>query len=95
MAVADAVEAMSARRVYREPLSEPEIVRELERGRGSQWDPQVVDVVLRMVETDTISFAADGLRISQVLPRSAAASVVRFPAPRTREELFGPREAAQ
>jgi putative two-component system response regulator len=95
MAVADAVEAMSARRVYREPLSEPEIVRELERGRASQWDPQVVDVVLRMIETDTISFAADGLRISQVLPRSAAASVVRFPTPRTREEIFGPREAAQ
>src|SRR6202162_938964 len=34
MAVADAVEAMSASRVYREPLSEPEIVRELEHGRG-------------------------------------------------------------
>jgi putative two-component system response regulator len=95
MAVADAVEAMSARRVYREPLSEPEIVRELERGRGSQWDPQIVDVVLRMIETDAISFAADGLRISQVLPLSAGASILRFPAARTREELFGPREAAQ
>jgi putative two-component system response regulator len=95
MAVADAVEAMSARRVYREPLSEPQIVRELERGRGSQWDPHIVDVVLRMIETDAISFSADGLRISQVLPRSAGASVVRFPSTRTREELFGPREAAQ
>jgi putative two-component system response regulator len=95
MAVADAVEAMSARRVYREPLSEPEIVRELERGRGTQWDPQIVDVVLRMIETDAISFAADGLRISQVLPRRAGASVLRFPATRTRDELFGPRKAAQ
>jgi len=94
MAVADAVEAMSARRVYREPLSEPEIVRELERGRGTQWDPHIVDVVLRLVESDVISFAADGLRISQVLPRSANAAVLRFPAPKAWESPE-PEEAAQ
>jgi cyclic di-GMP phosphodiesterase len=96
MAVADAVEAMSARRVYREPLSEPQIVQELERGRGTQWDPEIVDLVLRMIETDTISFAADGLRISQVLPDRAAAAVLRFPGPMSREELLGrAKEAAQ
>ena len=96
MAVADAVEAMSARRVYREPLSEPEIVRELERGRGTQWDPTIVDLVLRLIETDAVSFSADGLRISQVLPHRAAAAVLRFPGPRSRDELLGrPHEAAQ
>ena len=94
MAVADAVEAMSARRVYREPLSEPEIVRELERGRATQWDPQIVEVVLRLIETDAISFAADGLRISQVLPRTASAAVLRFPAPKGWEEPRS-KEAAQ
>jgi putative two-component system response regulator len=96
MAVADAVEAMSARRVYREPLTEPAIVRELERGRGTQWDPTIVDLVLRLIETDAISFSAEGLRISQVLPRRAAAAVLRFPGPMSRDELLGrPREAAQ
>ena len=89
MAIADAVEAMSASRVYREPLTEPEIVRELERGRGTQWDPTLVDLVLRLVETDAISFASDGLRISQVLPQRAAAAVLRFPGPRSRDELLG------
>ena len=79
MAVADAVEAMSASRVYREPLPEPEIVRELDRGRGSQWDPAVVDLVMKLIETDAISFSAEGLQISQVLPRSAAAGVFRLP----------------
>jgi cyclic di-GMP phosphodiesterase len=96
MAVADAVEAMSASRVYREPLAEPDIVRELERGRGGQWDPNIVDLTLRMIETDAISFSADGLRISQVLPRRAAAAVLRFPGPRSRNELLGrPTEAAK
>lgn len=96
MAVADAVEAMSASRVYRDPLSEPEIVRELERGRGTQWDPRIVDLVLRLIETDAISFSAEGLRISQVLPQRAAAAVLRFPGPTPREELLGrSQEVAQ
>jgi putative two-component system response regulator len=96
MGVADAVEAMSARRVYREPLPEPAIVQELERGRGTQWDPSIVDLVLRLIETDAISFSAEGLRISQVLPHRATAAVLRFPGARSREELLGrPKEAAQ
>jgi putative two-component system response regulator len=96
MAVADAVEAMSAKRVYREPLSEPEIVRELERGRGAQWDPTLVDLVLRLIETDVVSFSAEGLRISQVLANRVAAAVVRLPGAKTRSESPGrPQEAAQ
>jgi putative two-component system response regulator len=96
MAVADAVEAMSAKRVYREPLSEPEIVRELERGRGSQWDPALVDLVVRLIETDAVSFSAEGLRISQVLPQRPAAAVLRFPAAKARPHRLGrPQEAAQ
>jgi HD-GYP domain-containing protein (c-di-GMP phosphodiesterase class II) len=96
MAVADAVEVMSARRVYREPLPEPEIVRELERGRGTQWDATLVDLVLALIETEAISFSAEGLRISQVLPQRAAATVLRFPGPKSRAELLRhPRESAK
>jgi putative two-component system response regulator len=95
MAVADAVEAMSAKRVYREPLSEPEIVRELERGRGTQWDPTLVDLVLMLIETDAVSFSAQGLRISQVLPHRSAA-VLRIPRLKPPpERLSRPQEAAQ
>ena len=96
MGVADAVEAMSAERVYREPLCEPEIVRELERGRGTQWDPTLVDLVLKLIETEVVSFSADGLRISQVLPQRAAAAVLDFPgSKRSAERLDPPREAVQ
>jgi cyclic di-GMP phosphodiesterase len=94
MGVADAVEAMSAGRVYRDPLSEPEIVRELERGRGTQWDPALVDLVLKLIETDVVSFSADGLRISQVLPPRAAAAVLSFPTS-SAESLDRPHEVAQ
>jgi hypothetical protein len=71
-------------------------VRELEQGRGTQWDATLVDLVLRLIETDAISFAADGLRISQVLPRRAAAAVLRFPGAKPRDELLGlTREVGQ
>ncbi len=86
MAVADSVEAMSAKRVYREPLCEPEIVRELERGRGTQWDPTLVDLVLGLIDTEVVSFSAEGLCISQVLPDRAAAAVLRFPGSKPRVE---------
>ena len=89
IAVADAVEAMSASRVYREPLPEPAIVRELERGRGSQWDPAIVDLVLRLIETDAVSFSAEGLQISQVLPRRVASAAIRFPGPSPWGGLLG------
>ncbi|MEP6910180.1 MAG: HD domain-containing phosphohydrolase [Actinomycetota bacterium] len=94
MAVADAVEAMSAKRVYRDPLSEPEIVRELERGRGTQWEAPLVDLVLRLIETDSVSFSADGVRISQVLPHRTAAAVLRFPAAKSRAELLSRTQEA-
>jgi putative two-component system response regulator len=96
MAVADSVEAMSAKRVYREPLCEPEIVRELERGRGTQWDPTLVDLVLGLIDTEVVSFSAEGLCISQVLPDRAAAAVLRFPGSKPASERLGrPQEAAQ
>src|SRR5215510_600071 len=59
MAVADAVDAMSASRVYRGALPKSEIVDELEHGRGSQWDPAIVDHALKLIESGTVSFAHD------------------------------------
>jgi putative two-component system response regulator len=96
MAVADSVEAMSAKRVYREPLCEPEIVRELERGRATQWDPTLVDLVLGLIDAEVVSFSAEGLCISQALPDPAASAVLRFPDSKPRPERLGrPQEAAQ
>ena len=43
LAVADAYEAMTSERPYRETLCEREALAELERCRGTQFDPEVVD----------------------------------------------------
>lgn len=54
LALADTVEAMSARRHYREPLSPEAILAEIRRCSGSQFDPDVVragwDEIVRTLE---------------------------------------------
>jgi HD-GYP domain-containing protein (c-di-GMP phosphodiesterase class II) len=48
--VVDAFHAMTTDRPYRAGLPREEAVRRLREGAGSQFDPQVVDVFLRLVE---------------------------------------------
>jgi putative two-component system response regulator len=81
MGVADAVEAMSASRVYRNALAEEEIVQELESGRGTQWDPLIVEHALRLIARGEITFSRDGLEVSATPP---GAAVLRFPGPKER-----------
>jgi len=63
VAVADAVEAMSAPRPYRAPLGSPALVEELRRGRGVQWDADAVDIVLDLIENGQLRFGPNGLRL--------------------------------
>ena len=49
VAVVDAIEAMSAERVYRKALSTDEIVAELRAERGAAWDPRIVDLALESI----------------------------------------------
>ena len=48
LAVADVVEAMASHRPYRAALGVDKALAELERGRGSAYDPVVVDTCLRL-----------------------------------------------
>lgn len=50
IAVADAYEAMTSDRSYRRRLSSDQVREQLVRGRGSQFDPEVVDALLELLE---------------------------------------------
>jgi putative two-component system response regulator len=52
VAVADAIEAMAADRVYSRAFSKEEILAELAAGRGTAWDPRIVDVALATCERE-------------------------------------------
>ena len=50
--VADAYDAMTSKRSYRDVLAQ-EIVRgEVEKGKGTQFDPQVADIMLELIDED-------------------------------------------
>lgn len=50
--VADAYDAMTSRRSYREMLPQETVRNEILRGRGSQFDPEYADVMLEMMAED-------------------------------------------
>ena len=53
IAVADAYDAMSSRRSYRDVLPQEKVRSEIERGRGLQFDPVFADIMLEMIDGDT------------------------------------------
>ena len=50
LAVADSFDAMSSNRPYRSRKSEPDSIKELKRCSGTQFDPEVVEVFLSVLE---------------------------------------------
>ncbi|MCR5204265.1 MAG: response regulator [Lachnospiraceae bacterium] len=52
IAVADAYDAMTSRRSYREPLSQESVRKEIERGIGVQFDPDFARIMLEMIDED-------------------------------------------
>jgi hypothetical protein len=53
LAVADSYDAMTTDRPYRRALSKAEAIEELRRNAGTQFDPTVVDIFIRLLENDT------------------------------------------
>ncbi|GAA5448075.1 hypothetical protein Ddep01_01835 [Deinococcus depolymerans] len=59
LAVVDAVDAMLTDRPYRQALSIPQVTEELLRGRGHQFDPDMVEAFLASGALDLYRPAAD------------------------------------
>lgn len=53
--IADAFDAMTANRVYRKKLEIEYVLAELRKGRGTQFDPKLVDIMLGLIEDGTIN----------------------------------------
>lgn len=54
IAIADAYDAMQSRRPYREAADNRKILEELKRGRGTQFDPYILDVFLELLANGEI-----------------------------------------
>lgn len=52
--IADTFDAMTANRVYRKQLDIDYVIGELKRGSGTQFDPKLVDIMLRLIDEGKI-----------------------------------------
>ncbi len=53
--VADAFDAMTSNRVYRNHMDTDYVMNEMQRGRGTQFDPDVLDAFMRLVDKGIIN----------------------------------------
>ena len=52
LSVADAYDAMTSKRSYRDVLSQEYVRNEIEKGRGTQFDPEFAAIMLGMIDED-------------------------------------------
>ena len=67
LAVVDAYEAMTNDRVYRRAMPEEEARAELERHAGTQFDPEIVAIFVRLLEREDRSGESLTARVSRAL----------------------------
>ena len=58
LTVVDSYDAMTSRRVYREPLSTEHAKTELLRCSGTQYDPLVVEAFLHVLDSPDVTLVA-------------------------------------
>lgn len=56
LCIADSFDAMNSKRVYRDPLSKEKILQELSDGKGTQFDPDILEVFIKLIEEGKIKF---------------------------------------
>ena len=49
---ADCFDAMATRRSYKDPCSKEYIINEFERCKGTQFDPEIADVIIKLIKED-------------------------------------------
>lgn len=52
--VADSFDAMNSNRVYRKKLTKEDILEEIEKNKGKQFDPKIADVFLDLIRGEKI-----------------------------------------
>lgn len=57
--VSDSFDAMNSRRCYRSNLSEEVIISELQNNKGKQFDPNVIDCLMSLIESGAVSMSGD------------------------------------
>ncbi|MCR5521734.1 MAG: diguanylate cyclase [Lachnospiraceae bacterium] len=72
IAIADAFDSMTSDRSFRQKLTREEVLREFEKGRGTQFDPELVDIALELLSNDDFKRSeADVIREEELAAESS------------------------
>lgn len=52
--VADAYDAMTSRRSYRDPQTMEYVLSEIEKGKGTQFDPQFAEIMIQIIKENKV-----------------------------------------
>ena len=52
IAIADAYDAMTSTRSYRSAMPQEKVRSEIEKGKGTQFDPKLADIMIKMIDLD-------------------------------------------
>ena len=63
LCIADAFDAMTSQRTYRDPVSIEEAMKCLEKGAGRQFDPVLVPIFVHMVRNGLINVDEEMIRV--------------------------------
>ena len=74
IALADAYDTMASKRVYKEPMTHEEVISELVKGRGAQFDPHLTDILVELLEERRRSGDAGSSSDASARFRSSAVS---------------------
>lgn len=50
--MADAYDAMTSKRSYRDTMSQEKVREQIVKGRGSQFDPEIADIMIDLIDKD-------------------------------------------
>ncbi len=59
IAIADSYDAMKSRKIYRNPLADEIIYNEILQSRGKQFDPDIADVFLKLLDENRVAIDED------------------------------------
>lgn len=55
IAVADSYDAMTTTRKYRQSMNSDQVRQELIKGKGTQFDPEIIDIMIELIDTGKIN----------------------------------------
>ena len=63
---------MSSRQLYQSPRDVEQVKEELRAHRGAQWDPEIIDLVLGLIEWGELILRIDGLSVTELTAEASS-----------------------